>query len=155
MKSYELKEHENLTNIAINDITTAYNKDQEYGASWKKRGGPGAYLTMTRKMDRLEEMAKRKNWDIFEALRDKNSSESLIDTIRDLRVYLALIENEAMKMGIVPSKNDKTFLVENDGVFTIYHTNSMRDSVDNTGQKQPFGFNADDERLSPHQEGIN
>ena len=122
-KSYQSQEHLHMTNISIRDIQTAFQKDKEYGSSWKKRGGVGAFMMLARKMDRLEEQVKKHGYDIFAALREKGTSEALIDTMRDLRVYLSLVENEAMKLGIIPEL-DKThyYLVDLDTAgYQLHH----------------------------------
>ena len=84
--------------IASNDVEEVWKKDVEYGRSWKKRGGVGAFMMSVRKSDRIEEQVKRFNWDIFEALLKDLREEGLIDDIRDLRRYLMLIEAEYMMM---------------------------------------------------------
>lgn len=85
----------NLQILAENDVDMLIEKGRHYGDSWKKRGGPGAYMVMARKMDRLENIAKKANYDIFAALAKKlDGDEQLLDTIRDLRGYLYLIEEE-------------------------------------------------------------
>lgn len=89
---FEYRNH--LKSILDDDLFQINKKDEEYGGSWKKRGGVGAYMMAVRKIDRLEEITGRHKYDIFEALKDEKSSESLIDTIRDLRRYLVLIEAE-------------------------------------------------------------
>ncbi len=78
--------------IAAEDTERVLKKDEEYGASWKKRGGVGAYMVMIRKVDRLEEQCKKHGYDIFKAIQDRSTGEGLLDTIRDLRSYLDLIE---------------------------------------------------------------
>lgn len=83
-----------LADIAKRDVEEVTAKDIEYGGSWKKRGGFGAYFTTVRKIDRLEEQVARHDYDIFAALMDTSTSESLLNTIRDLRGYLMLIESE-------------------------------------------------------------
>jgi len=80
--------------IAAADAARLQQKDVEYGGSWLKRGGVGAYFVMVRKIDRLETQAAKFGFDVFRALADTSSGESLVDTIRDLRGYLLLIEAE-------------------------------------------------------------
>lgn len=80
--------------IAQEDVQRVLQKDREYGASWKRRGGVGAYMTMVRKIDRLETMVAKYGWNVFEAAKSSDTSESLMDTIADLRCYLDLIEAE-------------------------------------------------------------
>jgi len=83
-----------IPRIAQEDVELVTEKEKAYNASWKKRGGVGAYMVMIRKVDRIEEIAKRYGYDIFRALLDESAGESLIDTVRDLRCYLDLIEAE-------------------------------------------------------------
>jgi hypothetical protein len=123
IKKYSHEPHRYLLGIYLEDLITAFEKDQEYGSAWKKRGGTGAFHQgIARKWDRIENMAARHNYDIFAAIRNsKDTAEALIDTIRDLRVYLALIENEMMMEGVIPTADvyyaqkikDKPYTIEN------------------------------------------
>lgn len=93
MSTDDTRYREFIPIIADEDTKRVLKKDEEYGASWKKRGGVGAYMVMIRKVDRLETQCARHGYDIFKALEsDAEGSESLLDTIRDLRSYLDLIE---------------------------------------------------------------
>lgn len=83
-----------IPGIAQEDVKGLVEKDAEYGASWKKRGGVGAYMTMIRKVDRLETQCQKHGYDIFKACTMDGGNEALLDTIRDLRRYLMLIEAE-------------------------------------------------------------
>lgn len=97
-----------LQEVANKDVETLVVKDAEYGSSWKKRGGIGAFMMLARKWDRLETQmtvdvrdATKENWyidnyDIFERIEnvEPKSGESLLETIRDLRRYLLLVETE-------------------------------------------------------------
>jgi hypothetical protein len=98
--------------IASADAARVLKKDEEYGASWLKRGGVGAYFVMARKIDRLETQAARHGYDIFSALADLATGESLVDTIRDLRGYLLLIEAEAMVEGLLEAPGTTEAMVE-------------------------------------------
>ena len=68
-------------------------KNNEYGDSWKARGGPGAYMTFARKWDRLEAQCKKNGYDIFDLLdkEDDEVMESIGMTIDDLIGYLLLL----------------------------------------------------------------
>lgn len=101
---------QSLANIAEHDVATLVQKDAEYGSSWKKRGGVGAFMMLARKWDRLETQVTRSSldskYDIFDAIEqeardhiDSNNNptmltESTLETIRDLRRYLLLVESE-------------------------------------------------------------
>lgn len=82
--------------------TTLLKKDAEYGGSWLKRGGIGAYMMKVRKSDRLEEQVKKKGYDVFAAIQaSKHTSESLEDTLLDDAGYAILILAEARARGII------------------------------------------------------
>jgi hypothetical protein len=83
--------------IAESDVYTVKEKDKQYGGSWKKRGGVGAFMMLARKWDRLEQFVQnRSGWDIFLAISSDQRDEGVIDDIRDLRQYLLLVETEMM-----------------------------------------------------------
>lgn len=101
-------------------------KDREYGASWKRRGGIGAYMMLARKWDRLENALEPNvgdqtccnlgenqglaisPFDIIRAGVLDSRPEGIIDDIRDLRNYLLLVEAgiryEQMKLGEAATK---------------------------------------------------
>lgn len=66
-------------------------KNAEYGASWRRRGGIGAFFTIWRKADRLEEQLKARGYNIFDVNDDPTSTESLDETLLDLWNYLGLV----------------------------------------------------------------
>lgn len=80
-------------------LTLCQKKDSEYGASWCRRGGVGAFFTIWRKADRLEEQLKKVDFNIFDVSDDPNSTESLDETIRDFAnyLYLALEKRKAIR----------------------------------------------------------
>lgn len=79
-----------LRKLANRNVDLMIQKDREYGCSWRKRGGAGAFLTMSRKIDRIESMMEKYNNDIFK-LEDARVAESLDDTLLDLSNYCLLI----------------------------------------------------------------
>jgi hypothetical protein len=86
--------HLNYLQLVLdNDHEFLIKKDVEYGASWLKRGGVGAFMMLARKWDRLEEGVKQKPhaYDVYDFLKDHPDR---IDDIQDLRRYLALVEAE-------------------------------------------------------------
>lgn len=66
-------------------------KDSEYGASWCRRKGPGAFFTIWRKIDRLETQCDNRKFDIFNVDDDPTSTESLDETFKDAIFYFALV----------------------------------------------------------------
>tara|TARA_R110000772_G_scaffold260636_1_gene378724 strand:- start:38 stop:370 length:333 start_codon:yes stop_codon:yes gene_type:complete len=80
--------------LCSQDWTSLEKSEQDYGDSWKKRGGIGAFMMLARKWDRIENQVNDSNYDIFLALEEDGRQEGLIDDIRDLRRYLLLVEAE-------------------------------------------------------------
>lgn len=81
-----------VAKIAADDARVVVEKDIQYGASWCRRGGVGAFMVMIRKVDRMEQRVEQMGYDIFRAVHEDDRAEGLIDDIRDLRGYLLLIE---------------------------------------------------------------
>jgi hypothetical protein len=75
-------------------------RDAEYGSSWKRRGGIGAFMMLARKFDRIEVQAKKHNYDLFAAITADRRPEGIINDIQDLRHYLFLVEAEMQSRGI-------------------------------------------------------
>ena len=87
-----------MRKIAEEDVQIIEDKDKQYGASWKRRGGVGAFMMLARKWDRIEELVKNNfGWDIFAAIRKDTRPEAILDDIRDLRRYLFLVETEMVE----------------------------------------------------------
>lgn len=108
--------------VADADVQQLLQKDREYGASWKSRGGVGAFMMLARKWDRMENMVKGNRdydapsggavrvirtdedhvhasaYDVFAHVigseMERGDAESLLDTLGDLRRYLLLVEAE-------------------------------------------------------------
>lgn len=100
-----------IEGIAKKDGETVLAKDKEYGGSWLKRGGVGAYMMLARKWDRIQNRVMRDDiealYDIFDAIKKDERKESILDDIRDLRGYLILVEAEALDRELYgkPSKD--------------------------------------------------
>ena len=84
---------EEMKDIAQSDLLQRIEAEKSYGASWKQRGGTGAFMMLARKFDRIEKQSKSGNWDIFEAATVYNGEEGMLDDIGDLRRYLLLVEH--------------------------------------------------------------
>jgi hypothetical protein len=88
--------------VHVYDKATIERKERVYQGSWKKRGGRGAFFTMARKWDALEKLVEGEDYehDIFyAAVHDGEGDGTVLDQIRDLRVYLTLIEAELRAEG--------------------------------------------------------
>ena len=83
--------------ISEEDVRCLRMKDAEYGGSWLKRGGVGAYMMAARKIDRLEVQVEKHGYDVLAAATADDRQEGILDDIRDLRRYLMLIEAEILE----------------------------------------------------------
>lgn len=99
-----------LEELARRDIKILFEKEKEYGDSWKKRGGVGAFMMMARKWDRLEKQCENhpadprtdvygSPYDIFAHMELDIDGKGVCDDIGDLRRYLMLIEAEMIARG--------------------------------------------------------
>ena len=85
---------EELATVANADIAGLVHAQADYGDSWKKRGGVGAFMMLARKWDRLELQVAKQGYDIAKCIQSDTRPEGIMDDIRDLRRYLLLVENE-------------------------------------------------------------
>jgi hypothetical protein len=90
---------EYLSSVADTDVRELQRKEQTYRGSWKRRGGVGAFMMLARKWDRLEEMMKERQYDIF-AKPGGGEDGTVIAEVRDLRRYLLLVEAELQSQGM-------------------------------------------------------
>lgn len=97
--------------IAQDDVAQLEEKDREYGGSWLKRGGVGAFMMLARKWDRLEQAMTKEvvlqgnsvppppamvvdRYDVLTRAVCDGREEGILDDIGDLRRYLLLVEAE-------------------------------------------------------------
>lgn len=89
-----------LPTLLDTDMRALFKAARNYGDSWKKRGGVGAYMMLARKWDRLDKRVFFEDYDVFRAVQHDTRREGVIDDIRDLRRYLALVECECLERGL-------------------------------------------------------
>jgi hypothetical protein len=87
-------EPEQLDALVQACVDTAIQKDKEYGASWCKRGGIGAWFTTVRKFDRIATQLGNVDNDLWDIRGDVGSTEALEETLIDAVNYLLLIEEK-------------------------------------------------------------
>jgi hypothetical protein len=108
---------EYLQQVADNDVKVLLEKETEYGSSWKKRGGVGAFMMLARKWDRIENHL-RGDYNILAALyKERDKTDGLLDDISDLRRYLMLVEAEVVSMTtgeLFQSENTTQIVIQND-----------------------------------------
>lgn len=73
----------------VNDMDFLRAKDKDYGGSWCQRGGPGAFMMLARKWDRIAKALRGTS--LSEVLKTDTRDESVSDDIGDLRRYLILV----------------------------------------------------------------
>ena len=88
--------------LCAEDWTSLDKSEQDYGDSWRKRGGVGAFMMLARKWDRIENQVLEKGWDIFKSIEKDRRPEGILDDIQDLRRYLLLVEAH-MRVGLAPN----------------------------------------------------
>lgn len=139
--------------IGEKDASVVFDKDVNYGHSWKKRGGIGAFMVIARKWDRLEERMKRglmfksdcgsdksiNQYDLFGHITADSRDEGVIDDVRDLRRYLMLVEEEMVEQGVL---NEILNLQEPTKPVPIPLTQG---SVSRTEHPRPYGFDPNDD----------
>ena len=131
-----------LPKVLESDLKALIKAEKNYGSSWKKRGGVGAFMMLARKWDRLELQVKNCNWDIFIAHAIDNRDEGIIDDIRDLRRYLLLVE--AQIESTLEKNQDKDPTLG----YGAGHKESipfLHASKDSDGMKNPFGYTPEEE----------
>ena len=111
--------------VARADVTALEKAEESYGDSWKKRGGVGAFMMLARKWDRLEKQVENMDYDVFEAIRDDNREEGVIDDVRDLRRYLMLVEAEILRTAELDAKKlraaePRSYFDENKELFSFF-----------------------------------
>ena len=89
-----------LSVIFSKDVELLQAGEDKYGYSWRMKGGPGAYFTISRKIDRYERACAQANYDLFAAVLRNPASDGhlfgkdgLMDDIGDMRRYFALVED--------------------------------------------------------------
>ncbi len=84
-------------------------KDIQYGSSWRKRGGAGAFFTIIRKFDRFETSCSNENFDVFKCFATDNRKESILDDCLDITGYMLLLIEHMVEVGHVTTILGSTF----------------------------------------------
>jgi hypothetical protein len=94
--------YQTKSGIPDTDCDQILAKDAEYGASWCKRGGTGAFHALARKGDRLINQLDEHS--TLSAARVVGLQEAIDDTLGDLRRYLVMVEAWHMAREMTPEK---------------------------------------------------
>lgn len=87
-------------------------KDKQYGSSWRKRGGPGAFMVIARKWDRIEQACQRADnqYDIFSCFASEGRTEGIGDDVIDLIGYLLVLLEYTGNVGSLHRIGDKPII---------------------------------------------
>lgn len=95
-----------LIKVVSDDVEGLLEARRAYGDSWMKRGGAGAAMNLFRKTDRMEQLLAKPpqgvdRYDLFAIILGTlgEGEDKLLDTVRDLRRYLALTEAHMIARG--------------------------------------------------------
>lgn len=143
--SDDVRYRDYLRNVALAIVELVLEKDKEYGASWKRRGGVGAAMNMLRKFDRIEEQLRPNGYDVFAALAKTTgqTTEDIRDTLRDAVGYalLTLAEDHARRTPTdLPSSSPGMADLYSDAECKCGHARSSHLlAADNTSRACSFG----------------
>lgn len=95
---------------AMRDGAELREKNKAYGESWKRRGGISAFMMLARKWDRIDNILSSFGGEPLAVQLGRNPGD-VLDDIGDLRRYLLLVEDEALRLGDLPhyGHNDEAY----------------------------------------------
>jgi hypothetical protein len=129
MQDYYPEQTAKLRDILEAQIKLIVEKDNQYRGSWKKRGGRGAWYTMARPIDRLENLVELKyGGDIFAGLIAENGSKAdgtILACLHDIRSYALLVE-----AWFLLQKNPYTANLQSGLSNPAAMTKAMKDDID-------------------------
>lgn len=78
--------------------------EEEYSRSWLRHGSVGAFFTMIRCMHRFDVLCSRPasnniEYDVFQHCLDSIGDSGVLNSVRDARRYLLLLEAELIRLG--------------------------------------------------------
>ena len=77
--------------LAEQIIQVGVKKNAEYGESWSKSGGQGAWFQgVSRKISRIETQIENMDYNLFDVSVDPSVTESIDETLKDLVMYSLL-----------------------------------------------------------------
>jgi len=101
------RQKDRLIAIALKQALKTFDKDKEYASSWRQRNGVGAYFTIVRKWDRIENAAQAKTfmdkpvqqYDLFQRFELDRREEGILDDVMDLVGYCLVLVEHMMECG--------------------------------------------------------
>ncbi len=149
MKRYDRQLHR-LNHITEELVKFVNDKDVQYGSSWRKRGGAGAFMVMARKWDRIEQACETQHpakYDIFDVFEADGRRETILDDCLDLVGYLLNLVEHMVEIGYVtriPELNMSFGVGVPTSVSTGYASASIK--TEPSGMQHPHGFDEDEDQ---------
>ncbi len=114
-------------------------KDIQYGSSWRKRGGAGAFMVIARKWDRIEQACETRHpakYDIFDVFETDGRSETILDDCLDLVGYLLILVEHMIEIDHVTGIKELNM---------SFVSSTQTGETEPSGMTNPFGFEEDKE----------
>lgn len=108
-------------------------KDIQYGSSWRKRGGAGAFMVIARKWDRIEQACEKETakYDIFNVFKEEDRRETILDDCLDLVGYLLILVEHMIEIGHVTRIKELNM---------SFVSSDHRGVPESSGMENPFGY---------------
>jgi hypothetical protein len=143
MKRYGRQYHR-LNLIAEELVKFVNDKDIQYGSSWRKRGGAGAFMVIARKWDRIEQACETRHpakYDIFDVFEADGRNETILDDCLDLVGYLLILVEHMIEIGHVTRIKELNM---------SFPPLALTDETEPSGMKHPFGFDEGEDSDPPY-----
>jgi len=126
--------------IAEELVKYVNDKDVQYGSSWRKRGGPGAFMVIARKWDRIEQACEKETakYDIFNVFKEEDRRETILDDCLDLVGYLLILVEHMIEIGHVTGIKE---------LHMSFVSSTPMVESEPSGMTKPFGFEEEEEDL--------
>ena len=137
MKRYDRQLHR-LNFITEELVKFVNDKDVQYGSSWRKRGGAGAFMVIARKWDRIEQVCETRHpakYDIFDVFEADDRSETILDDCLDLVGYLLILVEHMIEIGHVTKIEE----------LRMSFVPAITPGSAPSGMRNPFGFDEEEE----------
>ncbi len=119
-------------------------KDVQYGSSWRKRGGVGAFMVMARKWDRIEQACETRHpakYDIFNVFEADGRNETVLDDCLDLVGYLLILVEHMIEIGHVTGIKE---------LHMSFVSSTQTGETEPSGMAHPFGFDEEKDQDGYH-----
>jgi len=140
MKRYGRQLHR--LNVITEELVKFVNdKDIQYGSSWRKRGGAGAFMVIARKWDRVEQACETRHpakYDIFDVFEADGRSETILDDCLDLVGYLLILVEHMIEIGHVSEIKELNM---------SFPPLTQFDETEPSGMEHPFGFDKKEDQV--------